>query len=440
MKFAQLLRLALAPAFFLGLNLSVLAEDWSLKEVLNYAKKHGPEIKESEARVALAQAKLAEARSAYFPRLQLRSGYSQTTAPMYSFGNILSERTFAPDIDFNDVPKTDNFNSSIVASISLYNGGRDAAGVAAAHSMVKGIKYGQSVSDFDYLTQVALTFISVQRAKEVVRSMTSAVKAFEASERAVKGRLKAGSALRTELLDIQVQLENARELLVRANNGEGLALEGLRSLLSFDGDQFTVAADTLVITEPKNESIPTERAELQAVAARRSAADSQVKIAKGGWLPRLSAQGAFDYNKGWKRDGDGQSYTIGVVADWDLFDGARTASRVAQAEAELNEITQSETRIRNSIILGVRSAQIKLREAKEAVVITDKALRLAAESAELTRLRFSQGLSAATQLIDAEHALTNASVRRSEAEMDRVVAVILFRRAMNMPPIDEDGE
>jgi hypothetical protein len=54
----------------------------------------------------------------------------------------------------------------------------------------------------------------------------------------------------------------------------------------------------------------------------------------------------------------------------------------------------------------------------------------------VTRARFSQGLALATQLIDAETALTAARVRRAEAEADERIAVAALRKALGLPQIE----
>jgi outer membrane protein TolC len=50
----------------------------------------------------------------------------------------------------------------------------------------------------------------------------------------------------------------------------------------------------------------------------------------------------------------------------------------------------------------------------------------------LTRARFEQGLALATQLIDAETALTAVRARRAEAEADQRIAVAALRKALGL--------
>ena len=59
--------------------------------------------------------------------------------------------------------------------------------------------------------------------------------------------------------------------------------------------------------------------------------------------------------------------------------------------------------------------------------------------AALTRTRFEQGLSLATQVIDSQTALTTAEVRQAEASADRHIAIAVLRRAVGLPILG-DGE
>lgn len=414
----------------------IKAETWTFDKVLKYAKENGPEVEIAKARVEAARAQLAQSQASLWPRLQFQSGYSQTDIPMYSFGNILNQRSFSPSIDFNNVPSTDNLLAKGVASYTLYSGGRNAAKREGSKANLEDSVYQKKVVENDYSTQVAINFLEIKKIAEVVKSMESAVKAFKANEKAVSGRFSAGTALKTELLDIQVQLEQVKEELVHVKNSKNLLVESLKSLLAVEDDNFELAQDDVALVEPVKLSSSPERTELKSIEAKKRLAEAQIKEATSGYLPRVSLQGGYDHYRGLRLDNNNGSnyYSVGVFGEWDIFDGFLTAERRREAKAMLNVVRQNEVRLKKSLALELSAAKIKLSEAKEAFAISEKAEKIAAESAKLTRLRFSQGLSTATQLIDAEHALTRASVRRAQASSNKSIATVLLRRALDLSP------
>jgi outer membrane protein TolC len=222
---------------------------------------------------------------------------------------------------------------------------------------------------------------------------------------------------------------------VRARNAQALAERALRNLLGLEQGEFTVADSAPSATVPESGDF-SHRPELAASYQRQRAAEAEVRRAKGGYQPSVNAFGSLDYDYGWKFDGDGKSYAAGVLLQWDLWDGNRTRGKVEEARAHLETAREEERKLRLALDFEVEHARIGLREANERLAVTEKVIAQATESAFLTRARFEQGLAIATQLIDAETALTAARVRRAEAEADQRVAAAAVRKALGMPPLD----
>jgi outer membrane protein TolC len=137
-----------------------------------------------------------------------------------------------------------------------------------------------------------------------------------------------------------------------------------------------------------------------------------------------------DYDRGWRAEGDGRSYTAGVMLQWNLWDGRLTRGKVQEAQAALETARENDRKLRLGLALEAEQARLNLAEANERLRVTETAVAQAEESVALTRARFEQGLALATQLIDAETALTAARVRRAEALADQRIAIAALRKAL----------
>ena len=248
-------------------------------------------------------------------------------------------------------------------------------------------------------------------------------------------RLDGGTLLKSDVLDIEVRLAQAREDSVRARNAKTLAERALRNLLGIEGGEFIVADTAPLVSAPKSGDF-SQRPELAAALDREAAAQAQVRGSKSGYQPRLSAFGSLDYDYGWVTHGNGQSYTAGVVVQWDLWDGFATRSKVREAKANLEAAQEERRKLRLAVGLEAEQARLDLDAADERLAVTSKAVEQAAESASLTRNRFEQGGALSTQLIDAETALVAARVRRAEAECDQHIAIAALRKALALPQLD----
>ncbi|RMF23405.1 MAG: TolC family protein [Deltaproteobacteria bacterium] len=431
---ALILSIALLPA--VAPAASDAARPWTLAQAIEHALRNNPEALLAEQRIAGARALLEQADAEFMPRIALRSSYSRTDNPALVFASVLNQKSFRPTLDFNDVPDVDNARVSGVVTLPLYLGGsRFAARRAAAASRKAAEREAQAVRNrLEF--EVARTYYGVLKTREFVRAAQAAVDAFEHNLAVARNHLGAGTLLKTDVLDVEVRLAQAREDLARARNAGALARRALANLIGGPAVDLAVAGAVPEPAVPQDDDY-SRRPELIAVGLRVEAARAALKQAESGYLPRVSAFGSADYDRGWELGGGAWSYTAGVSMEWSLWDGNRTASRVAEARAALEAARQEERRLRLAIDLEVEQARLRLNEANERLAVTEKAVAKARESAELTRSRFEEGLAISTQLIDAEAALTQARVRRAEAVADRRIAIGALRQALGLPQLGQ---
>jgi outer membrane protein TolC len=317
----------------------------------------------------------------------------------------------------------------------LYAGGQNVAGRQAARANTAAAKQDSEAVRNALGFEVSRAFHTVLKTRQFIRATDAAVNSFEANLVVARRRLDGGTLLKSDVLDIEVRLAQAREDLVRASNASTLAERALRKLLGIEDGEFTVADTAPVVRAPSSGDF-AQRPELAAARERANAAEAQVRGSKSGYQPRVSAFGSLGYDYGWVTGGDGGNYTAGVLVQWDLWDGFSTRSKVREAIANLESAREEERKLRLAADLDVERARLDLKAAAERLAVSIKTVEQAAESASLTRSRFEQGLALPTQLIDAETALVAARVRRAETESDERIAVAALRKALALPQLD----
>ena len=411
------------------------AEPWTLERALDYALTHNPDARIAQQRIAAAQAGLEQANSTFWPRLQVQSGYTRTDNPMLAFGSILNQRSYSSSLNFNDVPGMDDLNAQGMITVPLYAGGRNVAGRQAAKATTEAAKQESAAIRNELGFEVSRAFHTVLKTRQFILAAEAAVNSFETNLVVAGKRLEGGTLLKSDMLDIEVRLAQAREDLVRARNASTLAQRALRNLLGIEEGGFVVADTAPAVSAPDPGDF-SQRPELAAARERERAAQAQVGGSKSGYLPRVSAFGSVDYDYGSVTGGQGQSYTAGVLAQWDLWDGFSTRAKVREANAKLESAREEQRKLRLALDLEVEQARLDLKAADERLAVSGKTVEQAEESAGLTRNRFEQGLALSTQLIDSESALVAARVRRAEAESDRRIAIAALRKALALPQLD----
>ena len=411
------------------------AEPWTLERALGFALTNSPDARIAVQRVVAAQAGLEQANSAFWPRASFLSGYTRTDNPMLSFGNILNQRSYSPAINFNDVPGTDNLNVRGLLTVPVYTGGKITADQRAAQAGNAAARQDAEAVRQALAGEVARAFFIVQKTRQFISAAAAAVTSYETNAALARQRFDAGTALRADLLDLEVRLAQAQEDLVRARNANALARRALQNLLGLEDQDFSVADSAPPLTAPAATTLAS-RPEFLAAAERARAAESQVRSAKSGYLPRVSAFGSLDYDHGWALNGDGKSYTAGALLQWDLWDGRLTRAKVSEARANLETAREQERKVRLAVNLEAEQARLELEQAQQRLQVGEKTVAQAGESLALTGHRFAQGLALSTQLIEAQTALTSARVRRADAEADVQIATAALRKALGMPILE----
>jgi outer membrane protein len=415
------------------------AAPWTLERALKQALAANPDARLAQQRIVAAQAGLDQANAAFWPRVQFQSSYTGSDNPMLAFGSILNQRAYSSSLNFNDVPAVDDLNARGLLTVPLYAGGRNIATRRAATADTQAARHDNAAVQNALGFEVTRAFCTVLKARQFVSAAEAAVKAYEANVDTAKKRLEGGSLLKTDLLDLEVRLAQAREDLVRARNADALALRALRNLLGIEKGEFDVADALPNLSAPDSGDF-SGRPELAAARQREQAAQQKVRAAKGGYLPRVNAFGSLDYDYGWKFDNGGGSWTAGAMVQWDLWDGKLTRAKVAEANANLESAREEERKLRLALDLEVERARLDLNAANERLSVSEQAVAQAQESANLTRARFTQEHALSKDVVDSETALLTARVRRAEAEADRQIATAALRKALSLPQLDSKAK
>ena len=413
------------------------SESWTLERVLDYALDNNPDARIALQRVAAAQAGLEQANSAFRPRFQIQSSYSRTDNPMMVFGSILNQRSYRSSLDFNDVPGIDNLNTRGIVTVPLYTSGRNVAGRAVAEANTEAARY-QSFAVRNALSfEVVRSYHTVLKTRQFVFAAEAAVKSFEGSLAIAKKRFDVSSLLKSDVLDVEVRLSEANEDLIRARNANSLAKRVLLNLLGSEEEEIAVSTAVSDVRVPDTIDF-AQRPELAAARERERAAQARVRAMQSGYRPKVSAFAGVDHDYSWDTKGDGTSYSAGILAQWEVWNGFSTRAQVREAKANLETVREELRKLRLGIKFEVEQARLSLSAAVKRLEVSRKTVEQATESAELTHRRFEQGLSLSTQLINSETALVAARVRRAEAESDYCISVAALRKALALPQLDSN--
>ena len=432
-------RLPIILACLLGATSTALAQEspeWTLEAALRQATEAHPDAQMARARAEAARAGLSAAESALWPHIQLQGRYMQTTNPMQGFGSILSQGTFDFEVDFNDPGQIDALSAGVQVAYPLYTGGRRAAQIGSASAHARSSEKDHSAALSSLSDTVVQSYFSIRRADAVMASIEAGITVLEESLRVSRAREKSGDLIKTERLNIEVELARLtrerlaiahQQRLARSTFAFSLGLEPSTPIILAKDDPGIAQ-----MVEPR-ETHALDRPEIQSAAARVEAAEHQVTTARSGHRPTINAFAQGDWEKGYRRDGSGNSWTAGLRIDMPVFDGFKTRAQTQQAQAQLRHAEAALRRVKLALALEIEEARLGHELAIAQLKVTRQQVGQATEAAELSRDRFAAGTLLSTELIGVESRLVEAQVQEALAANAERAALAHYRRAVGLP-------
>jgi outer membrane protein TolC len=433
--FLSLFAVVLAAGQTLAADL-VIPEEWTAHKAVWFALQNSPDSQVASQRILEAQALLQKAEVSFYPQVGLSAAYTQTNNPMYSFGNILNQGQFTQDIDFNNPGRTDNLDLALGAEYRFYNGGQDRARQAAAEAGIDVSTAEQAGVLLQLEFEAFRAFQRIVEAQSVHRARVVALDALGSALEVARARYEAGDLLKIDLLNLEVQLSSSQENEIQAAHNLELVKQIFLTLLGLPATKVSVQIAGETTPVPPVNYNATQRPELVQLQAALRAAEARLYGARGSKRPTIDGFASYQIDQGSVLNGSGDSWMAGVKVNFKLFDGHSASADISLVEAQLGRLRAELKKLELGLALEVKQAELALSQAKQRQKVTAKMVEQAAESEQLSRARFREGVILASDLIDVEARLTDARVRNALANSAVLVAIADLRRAAGLPQFE----
>jgi outer membrane protein TolC len=415
----------------------------TLQDCLDLALRQNPSILKAKEEIRRTKGVIVEARAPAIPQISASGSYERINRK--AIDAFPFSGTNSPSTIFRNQEQP--WSAQVEVSQLVYAGGRVNAALRAA-------KLSDQIATLGFQSAVANTILDVRKAfyqilldTALVNVRQQSVNLLQEQLRDVQSRYDVGSVPRFNVLRAEVELENAKPPLIRAQNDLRLSREALVKLLAIDSaaqtNGFTaITFDGKLVYEHRGWDLPTalqqaieRRPELLQAERQIGVNKANVAVASSGYKPQASVFG----NYGWHDDAfsddieqtrDG--WTIGASVSWAIFDGMLTRGRVTQARAQLQEANLDYADMRRQVELEVRQAYSDYLQTLELIEAQKKTVEEAEESLRLAEARFRAGTGTQLDVLSAQTALTDARSNEIQALYDYNVAIATLERVSGM--------
>jgi outer membrane protein len=395
----------------------------TLADCIRTALEQNPMSRSSWLATRSAAARVGERRAAYLPAAQLTS-------------EIVRGKSVSLDSD-KEGRTRNTYAGGVDVSLLLFDGGLRLAGVKGAEAELLATNFRHNATLQDIALAVAEAYYEFLGAQWLVKVAEETVKQTKYHVEVARARHGSGLVTRSDVLRAETQRASAELSLVRSRNSIQVAhgrlarAMGLRVSQTFEVAELPEDAHRAELPNVDRLLVEAARSrpELAAALARIEAKRAEIKAARAGYWPTITANASA----GRKDTGflpDREEWSAGVALSFPLFTGFERSYQLRRARSELARAAAEHSDLVRGIELEVWTAYWQVIEAGEAIVAARELVASAEESARVAEGEYKSGVNSVIGVIDAQAARTVAKRRFVQARLDWYTAKARFERAV----------
>lgn len=412
----------------------------TLPEAVGVALKNNPTVEAAGAYAEAVRFGIKTAQAARYPSVDFSESFTRGNNPVYVFGTLLTQRQFTAEnfelTSLNVPPPLDNFRTQFAAGMPLWDAGQISRRVRDARLNAEGARQALNRTRQEVVFGVIRAYLNELLARESVRVAEASVEMATADLGRARARQEQGQAVLSDVLGAQVQLAQAREDLIRAQNAMAIAHATLNTAMGLpegtpsevQGALGEVAFEARTLAERQEKALSTRPDYLQATIGNERAMNG-VDMARAEFLPSIHLFGSWEMDRMTFAGQGGNNWTAGATLNFNLFSGGANRAQLAESRARRRQAEALRSQLASQIQLQVLEAFLNLDSARQRVEVSRESASQAEESLRILRDRYETGLATITDLLRAETMRTSAQRNSLNAVFDYRIALAALELA-----------
>jgi len=375
------------------------AEITSLRQSVAYALHNNRLLAADASSVEQAKAGQDQAYGNFMPRIDWSTGVVRTDSPSNYFGTKLNQRkitaaAFNPTF-LNNPGYINNYQSRLNLSMPIYQGGALWAGKKQADHQLEA-----SSLNHDFMQQ-------------------------------------RGVLIDSDVMDAHVHLLRTRLKLKQAENAYASAMDHLQRVLGLADNTHVAASEEPALADRRfglKDAVAkalSMRSDMKGLEQSHQALQAGVDATKAAFLPHVSLVAGQEWNAS-TLSLKNRNTMIGATVSMNLFAGGSDRAKMRATQAKLTalelQISDHKQQIRNE----VANAWRMLDESRARDESEHEALKQSEESLRIKSLRYEQGLTKTSDLLDAQSLVDQTRLSAIGAKYDVTISKAALLFAMGM--------
>lgn len=401
----------------------------NMKQAVERALEFNPALGAQEAQSRASEEYRKSRRGTFGPKLGM------------TYSAIKQERKSQPSTA--RTPELGTYTWRVEISQPIFQGFRLLADYQKAALQAESDQAALRNSELAMTEQTQTEFLLCLQAVENAASEAEALNRLRDQLRITRAFYEVGLRPKLDVLQAEVDVSQAENNLIIAENARDTAFSRLNTLLGFNATDPVSYSGRLGHT-PFNMTLEQclklayeRRPDLYIAAKAIAIAEKDQLSARSGYYPQIEAY--YNINQSGNtpdlkmkgNHGSRQSiWEVGAIASWDIFQWGTTYFDDKRAGWLVSKMRHEEENLKLNVGYEIKSRFLAVREAEKRIAVAEKAVAQAREAYEAALARYQEQVGTNFDVLDASSNLTRAQASLTSARADYLTAIAQIYSAM----------
>ncbi|ACC98727.1 Outer membrane efflux protein [Elusimicrobium minutum Pei191] len=393
---------------------------YTLDYCIQRALDNNPSLGAASSNLIGAKARVWQSGAVFWPQISANGSWSRS-------------RTEVMDDIFSYSNKS---SAGLSASMNIFSFGKN-------YLTFRAQQLNYTSAGFDYQTtlnqmvfDVTEAYYNLVYAIISVDVFKTSVQRFEQQLAQAQSFFNVGIRPKIDVTNAEVNLNNAKLNLIRAQNSVRTAyavlnnLMGLQKVEFYDVDKDLTFEKYFISPEDALSNAYKNRPDLASAVAKTDSAKATLNAARAEYFPDINATAS--YGASGANSLSTENGSVGINASWALFTGLKTTKKAQEAKASYSTSVYNQESVRQQIIKELTQAYANLTQSEEAIPVAGLNVEKARENLALANGRYKVGVGNSIEVKDAEYSFSEAELSYAQALTEYRIAKANILKSMGM--------
>jgi outer membrane protein len=414
----------------------------TLDDAIKLGLEKNPRMTMARLQIDASTARITQARSGLYPRIDFHESFVRTTNPAQAFSMKLNQEAItSQDFDpatLNNPSSIQNFASTFSLSMPVYDAGQIRGGVEQARLNQESDSFSAERTRQEVITTIVVAYVGVLLAQDRLQVVLQSLETANANEKMVRSRYQNGLVVKSDQLRAEVRVAELEQERLTAQSQVDVAKAVLNASMGLDTGrlfQFVRPAEKELNPPGSLDKWCLEsmrnRPDIRQLRLQETIGEEELKKARMAHLPSLYLTGSYEINTE-DFSQNANNYSMGVLLRFNIFGGFGTESKIHEAVANLQQMKARVRQFELAVEVETRQAFSQAQSAYDRTKVAEASLNQAQEGLRIVRNRYENGLFTIVNLLDAEASLQQTKTNYLRSLYDYKVAMAQLLLATGM--------